>query len=60
MSRKVTIYDIAKYLRISTATFSYVLNNDSNTVLYIFSNPLETEVITKEEPNLNTLIWVQY
>ena len=60
MSRKVTIYDIAKYLRISAATFSYVLNNDSNTILCIFANILETEVITKEEPNLNTLIWVQY
>ena len=27
MSRKVTIYDIAKYLRISAATVSYVLND---------------------------------
>lgn len=60
MSRKVTIYDIAKYLRISAATVSYVLNDDPNTVLCIFANPLESEVMTKEESNLNTLIWVQY
>ena len=60
MSRKVTIYDIAKYLRISAATVSYVLNDDPNTVLCIFANPLESEVMTKEESNLNALIWVQY